>query len=48
MDVLKDLTTLEEIQEQLDIFIENNPPDTENENKLSMATRYARKWKIRI
>jgi hypothetical protein len=41
MNVLKDLTTLKEIQEQLDIFIKNNPPDKENENSLNMSTQNA-------
>jgi len=46
MDVLKNLTTLEEIKEQLDIFIENNPPDKENENKLSMSTETVKNGKF--
>ena len=39
MDVLKELNSLEEIKEQLDIFIENNPPTNVNEYGVSFNTR---------
>ena len=38
MDVLKDLNDLEEIKEQLDIFIENNPPSDVNVDRVSINT----------
>jgi hypothetical protein len=38
MDVLKDLNSLEEIKEQLDIFIENNPPSDVNVDRVSINT----------
>jgi uncharacterized protein (AIM24 family) len=36
MNALKDLTTLEEIKEQLDLFIQNNKPNISNNRILNM------------